>query len=368
MSETLRGPLRDLLGKKLAEAKAKALTGELAKEDVDAADRVAKLAAMDEAQDRVQPSRTKLIALLAIILGAVCLMLFRQVGTTNVELEATANALTFHLPGAAPLTRNWIVSSAGLLGYAQVAFDESAIADLVTIVPPGPGTVLLEALPDAKHAGSLTLAGIETAGPATVVAEPRQEGEYRIHIDSPGTKLTLTAHGRVRLNRGKEFVFAGAPKDFVFTVGDTPVDLDLGLGLEKEPDLYLQLPVDRLALARVEQYGAGERQVSAILAGSLIFEELNGQEYKLRPAEGIRMELGKRGTLRTASLLPGKISLRYNGQVNGIWTSAGADERSLMPSWFEYFRARQPVWLLLGTVTAALGLLQSLLKWMKLEF
>ena len=130
----------------------------------------------------------------------------------------------------------------------------------------------------------------------------------------------------------------------------------------------MQLPVDRLALARVEQYGAGSRQVSAILSGSLFFEELNGQEYKLRPAEGLRIELGKKGTLRTASLQPGKIALRYNGLVHGLWTSAGVEERSLMPNWFEYLRARQPVWLLLGTITAALGLAQSLLKWMKLEW
>ena len=108
--------------------------------------------------------------------------------------------------------------------------------------------------------------------------------------------------------------------------------------------------------------------MSAILSGSLFFEELNGQEYKLRPAEGLRIELGKKGTLRTASLQPGKIALRYNGLVHGLWTSAGVEERSLMPNWFEYLRARQPVWLLLGTITAALGLAQSLLKWMKLEW
>ena len=208
-------PLRDLLGKKLAEAKAKALKDELAKEDIDAADRVVKLAAMQEAQDRVQPSRFKLVLVVAMVLAAVCVPLFLHLGTTNVELEATANALTFHLPEATPLTRNWVVSSAGLLGYAQAAFDEGgAMTDVA--IPAGPGTVLLEALPDAKNAGSLTLAGIETAGPATVVAEPRQQGEYRIHIDSPGTKLTLSAHGRVRLNRSKELVFTGAPKDFVF--------------------------------------------------------------------------------------------------------------------------------------------------------
>ena len=356
-------PLRDLLGKKLAEAKAKALTGELAKEDVDAADRVAKLAAMQEAQDRVGPSRG-MMCLIGLGLALVCLLLFRREGETSVELEATANALAFHLPAAAPLTKSWVLSSAGVLGYAQASFDEGE----PDVIPPGPGTVLLEALPDPKNAGSLTLAGIETAGQATVAVEPRPEGEYRVHISSPGTKLTLTAHGRVRLNRAKEFRFTGAPKDFVFTLGETPVDLDLGLGQEKEPDLQMQLPVDRLALARVEQYGAGSRQVSAILSGSLFFEELNGQEYKLRPAEGLRIELGKKGTLRTASLQPGKIALRYNGLVHGLWTSAGVEERSLMPNWFEYLRARQPVWLLLGTITAALGLAQSLLKWMKLEW
>jgi len=356
-------PLRDLLGKKLAEAKAKALTGELAKEDVDAADRVAKLAAMQEAQDRVSPSRTKLICLFAIALAAVCLLLFRRVGTTSVELDAIANALTFHLPDAGPLTRNWVLSSAGVLGYAQVTFDEGE----PDVIPTGPGTLLLEALPDAQNAGSLTLAGIETAGQATVVLEPRPRGEYRVHINSPGTKLKLTARGRVRLNRAKEFRFTGAPKDFVFTVGETPVDLDLGLGQGGESDLYMQLPVDRLALARVEQYGEGSRQVSAILSGSLFFDELNGQEYKLRPAEGMRIEVGSNGRLRTALLLPGKIALRYNGPVQGVWTSTGVEERSLMPSWFEYLRARQPVWLLLGTITAALGLIQPLLKWLKLE-
>ena len=355
-------PLRALLGKKLAEAKAKALAGELAKEDVDAADRLAKLAAMQDAQARFRPSRL-MIYLFVFVLLAVVWFMFSELGTTGIELDATANALTFHLPGPAPLTRNWVLSSAGVLGYAEGSFDEGE----PDVIPAGPGTVLLEALPDPKNAGSLTLAGIETAGPATVAMEPRPEGEYRFHIHSPGTKLKFTAHGRVRLNRAREFRFTGAPKDFVFTLGETPVDLDLGLGLEKEPDLHMQLPVDRLALARVEQYGAGERQVSAILSGSLLFEELNGQEYKLRPAEGIRIELGTKGTLRTASLLPGKIALRYNGQIHGVWTSAGPDERSLMPNWFEYLRARQPVWLLLGAIMAAWGLAQPLLKWMRLE-
>ena len=194
--------------------------------------------------------------------------------------------------------------------------------------------------------------------------EPRPEGLYRLHLESPGTQLKLTAHGRIRMNRAREFQFTGAPRDFVFTVGETPVDLDLGLAQEKEPDLHMQLPVDRLTLARVEQYGAGIRQVSSILTGSVFFEELNGQEHKLRPAEGVRLELAN-GALRTASLLPGKIALRYNGEVKGVWTSAGPNERSLMPSWLEYLRAQQPLALLLSTVVAAWALFQSLLKWMR---
>lgn len=356
-------PLRELLGKKLAEAEAKALAGGLEKEDVDAADRVAKLAAMQEVQNRVRPSRWKLVGVFLTVLAVVCLLLFSRVSSTSIELEATATALSFHLPVAAPLSRNWVLSSIGIVNFREASFD----GDEPDVIPPGLDSVFLEGLPDPKNAGSLTLAGIETAGEATVMIEPGLEGQYRFHVQSPGTRLKLTAHGRVRLNRVRELLVTRMPKDFVFMLGETPVDLDVGLGPEKVPDLHMQLPVDRLTLARVEQYGETPRQVSAILAGSVFFEELNGQEYKLRPAEAMRLGPPSQGTLRTVSLLPGRIALRFNGQVQGVWTSGGAVERSLMPTWLEYLRAQRPLALLLGTITVGWTLFQYLLKWMKLE-
>ena len=55
--------------------------------------------------------------------------------------------------------------------------------------------------------------------------------------------------------------------------------------------------------------------------------------------------------------------MKFHGWVKDLSSGTVANPVNLMPTYFEWLRARQPLWLLWGAVGSVLGVTMALLKW-----
>ena len=142
-------------------------------------------------------------------------------------------------------------------------------------------------------------------------------------------------------------------------------ELILSLPQELSP---IPLSIQDLSLLRIDDRrgpdGLPVRRVSTILSGTIYFEELNGQQLKLRPGEVIQLE-GSTGEIASLVLKDNNIAIQFQGRVRGFTAGPSESRHSLMPTWLEWLKARQGSTLLWGTAIYLFGLVASVLRWLR---
>jgi hypothetical protein len=104
----------------------------------------------------------------------------------------------------------------------------------------------------------------------------------------------------------------------------------------------------------------------SILSGSIYFEELNGQELKVRPGEEIRFE-NSQGEIESLELKEDGVVFQFRGRVHGMTAGSAETSRSLMPTWLDWLKARRGLYLLWGTAVYLFGLIVGVLRWLKVS-
>jgi hypothetical protein len=124
------------------------------------------------------------------------------------------------------------------------------------------------------------------------------------------------------------------------------------------------IPVARaLAFNQRFRYKEPYRELSSILGGSVLLEDLNSREVKLGPGQSLRFATSEMEVPHLA-LERGGIRIRFSGAVEGMSTGTG-QQRNLMPRMLERL-AKSPALLLIGsTVLTLFGYLLGLRKWLQ---
>jgi len=159
-----------------------------------------------------------------------------------------------------------------------------------------------------------------------------------------------------------------SPKPVIFEPQWQQVNLDLTFLALPQKISPMPLAIQDLSLLRIEDRrgleGLPVRRVSTILSGTIYFEELIGQELKLRSGEAIRFE-GSEGQIEMLELKNDHIAFQFHGRVRGLTTGSSGIGRSLMPTWLEWLKARRGLYLLWGTAIYLFGLIAGVLRWLK---
>jgi len=204
-----------------------------------------------------------------------------------------------------------------------------------------------------------------------LVRKTEARGQYRIALQGEGFDLTANVNGPVRLNltRGRERqVSFLSPKAVVFEPQSHQVNLDLTFATLPQKVSTTPLAIQDLSLVRVEDRrgleGLPVREISTILSGSIYFEELNGQELRLRSGEAIRLK-GSTGEIDVLEFKDDEIIVQFHGNVQGMTAGASEIGRSVMPTWLEWLKARRGFYLLWGTAIYLYGLIAGVMRWLK---
>jgi hypothetical protein len=144
------------------------------------------------------------------------------------------------------------------------------------------------------------------------------------------------------------------------------VDTDLTLTDLSQPAFVSQLQAIGLSFSRIDEFRKRDetliRHSSTIVSGTLYFEALDGLALSLRSGEVLTFERVA-GVVRTLRLQHDDVALQFHGRVRGMRTGWGEMERSLMPTYLEWLKARHGLYLLWGSTLYCFGLIISLLRW-----
>lgn len=124
---------------------------------------------------------------------------------------------------------------------------------------------------------------------------------------------------------------------------------------------------EQLTVTERPDAGPGPKsEISSLLEGKIYFNELEGKEVVLRPAEHLAFG-ASRGELRTLAMDKdsGALKVALHATVQGMKTGAGLAERSRMPSYLEWIYARE--WARrFGAGASLFASIYGVLKWLKL--
>jgi hypothetical protein len=200
----------------------------------------------------------------------------------------------------------------------------------------------------------------------------RDDRAYRLSLrpaQGLDTSVKVNVNGSVRLGlpgSSPVQLDVASPKAIVLQSGSRGLDLDVTFPGGADQSLSPNITVRDLLFSRVDESRgltrSVVRQASTVIAGTLYFESLNGQERKLRPGEAIRIAMAE-GELRTLELRDDAIMLKFGGRVRGMSTGPEEHPRSLMPTYLEWLKANQAVVLLWSATLYVFGLITAVLRW-----
>ena len=354
--------------------------GEIPEDEVAALGRLARLVEYRSSAEAPPPRRPwPLVALGAGTLLIASLLLFARVWNTEIELEIQATEVSFSLPSQQVLFEDMSLSSLGASGLARVTIPELESGDPVkTNAPPADETadedarVLLEAGADGARKGTIGIAAI-VPGKDTEVSLRRgdQPGQYRLSLRNAKGRIQVDVAGPLRIagtGGPVRTVDVMSPRAIVLEPGSEVVDLDLTFVDLAGAAMTPQVPIERLALRRVDEFGERGlsivRTISTIVSGTLFFESLNGLQRPVRSGEALRFE-NSSGEMRTVVLGPDHLTMSFHGRVDGMKTGSDGSERSLMPTWLDWLRARHGLSLLWGTSVYLFGIGLAVVKWFR---
>jgi hypothetical protein len=373
-SESLRQLLRDRTS--AAVEKAVRSGGEIAEDEVAALGRLARLVEHRKAAEPAPPRRPWLLVVLcASTLVIASALLFARVPETEVELEIGATEVSFSLPSQQVLFENMSLSSIGASGLGRVTLPEAANGEPGETDAPGPdddAAVRLEAVTDGARKGTIGISAIVPgAGTDVWLRRADQPGQYRLSLRNAKGPIQVDVQGPLRIaatGTPARTVDLLSPRAVVLEPGPPVVDLDLTFVDLAAVAMTSQVPIERLALRRVDEFGdrglSIVRTVSTIVSGMLFFESLNSLQRPLRSGEALRFERSS-GEMRTVRLGPDHLTLNFHGRVAGMKTGSDENPRSLMPTWLDWLRARHGLSLLWGTSVYLIGIGFAVVKWFR---
>lgn len=367
--------LRELLVRqaKMAGEEAVRSDGRVAVQQVEALERLARLVKLyDAAQPSPPRQRWPLTLAFGTTLLIVSVLLFARVGETEIEVELAVSEVSFVLGTQEKLADEMALSALGISGFQETRLPRARNRDAETLVSAdaGSGLRLSVASGGGRH-GSISLETLMLpTGTRVSVGSTGLPREYRLSLTSAGQELRAAVNGPVRVvvsGGGIRQLDFATPQAVLLRSGAHEVDLDLALLDSGRTVFSPQLSTTGLSFTRIDEAtDAGStvvRRVSAILAGTLYFESLNGEERKLRAGEVIQFERAQ-GEIRTLRLAGDHIDLAFHGRVGGFSIGPGEVRRSLMPTWLDWLKARHGLSLLWGTALYLFGLIVGVLRWL----
>lgn len=370
--------LRQLLLDRTSAAVEKAVRsgGEIAEDEVAALGRLARLVEHRKAAEAPQPRRPWLLVVLcASTLLIASVLLFARVPETEVELEIGATEVSFSLPTQQVLFENMSLSSLGVSGLRRVILPEVADGEPGETDTPGPdedAAVRLEAVDDGARRGTIGIAAIVPgAGTEVWLRRADQPGQYRLSLRNAKGPIQVDVKGPLRIaatGTPARTIDVVSPRAVVLEPGPAVVDLDLTFVDLAGAAMTSQVPIERLAMRRVDEFGdrglSIVRTISTIVSGTLFFESLNSLERPLRSGEALRFERSS-GEMRTVRLEPGHLTMSFHGWVGGMKTGSDESPRNLMPTWLDWLRARHGLSLLWGTSVYLFGIGFAIVRWFR---
>jgi hypothetical protein len=364
---------RDLL-KQQAEAAAEALRAgaDVAPERVERLQRLQRVVEIYDATHPAPRSRWPVAAVFLTTLIGCSVLLFVRRGETDIRLDLAVSEVAFGLPAAQKLTELTPLTTLGALGMREIqlprARDRAArsLHSADEAVPPA----RLAQAAEGKRQGSITLETIIL--PANTHLRIHSEGapSLRLSLQRAETDLQASVYGPIEVavaGEGPQRLDIASPQPVLFRPATSEADLDLSLAGPGKSVFAVPLRADSLSFIQVDQAGDEARSIvrrtSTILSGTLYFESLNGEERKLRPGEMLELSRA-RGEITELRVEPDHLALRYQGRVEGLTIGAGGSQRSLMPTWLDWLKARRGAWLLWGTAVYLFGLVMGFLRWL----
>ena len=375
-------PLRVLLRDRSSAAVEKAVRsgGEVAEDEVAAIGRLARLVEYRNVAESTPPRRPwPLVALGAGTLLIASLLLFARVPETEVELEIGATEVSFSLPSQQVLFENMSLSSLGVSGLARVTLPEEADGEpgeagaaLSNDTADEDAAVRIETIEEGPRKGTIGIAAIVPgAGTDVWLRRADQPGQYRLSLRNAKGPIQVDVGGPLRVAvsgsppRTVDMMYSRA---IVLEPGPEVVDLDLTFVDLAGAAMTPQVPIERLAFRRVDEFGdhglSIVRTLSTIVSGTLFFESLNGVHRPIRSGEALRFERSS-GEMRTVRLEPRHVTLNFNGWVSGMKTGSDESPRSLMPTLLDLLRAQHGLSLLWGTTVYLFGIGLAVVRWFK---
>jgi hypothetical protein len=371
-------PLRDLLNRQAKAVSEEAIQsgGQVSAEQVEALGRLVRLV---EICDAAGPSPLRkwwpVGALLSTLL-IVSILFFARVSETEIELDLTLSEIGFIFPKQQILAEAMPVSALGVSGLEEIQLPRTRDRTARTLrASEGAGSaVRLAVASDGERQGTATLAALTLpAGRRVWLRAMEVTRQYRLSMNGSGLVLRVDVDGPIGIGLSgapAEQLDSATPRPILLRPGSHEVDLDFTPSGASANAFPVRLSASDLSLFRIDQFMDAERtvirRVSTILSGTVRLEALHGQERSLRPGEGVQFARSH-GEIRALRLYDDRIALKFHGRVRGMTVGSGESPSSLMPTYFEWLRARHGLSLLWGTTLYVFGLIVAALRWWGIE-
>jgi hypothetical protein len=335
--------------------------------------RLARLVELGKAAEPTPPRQLwPLLVLGGSTLLVASVLLFARVTETEVELELGATEVSFSLLGQQVLFENMSMSSLVASGLRRVTLPEVDDADPGDASPDEDASVRLETVQDGTRRGTIGITAIVPGAGADVwIRRADVPGQYRLSIRNATDPIQVDVGGPVHIAASgirPRIVDPKTPQAIVLEPSREIVDLDLTFVDVAGAAMTPQVPIEHLAMRRVDEFGDRGRSIvrtiSTIVSGTLFFESLNGQQRPLRSGEALRFEHSS-GEMRTVRLEPSHLTMSFHGRVRGMKTGSDESQQNLMPTWLDWLRARHGLSLLWGTSVYLFGIGTAVVRWFK---
>ncbi len=295
------------------------------------------------------PDRSILLAGLSVIILIASLSFFLRVSTTEIRLELMVSEVNFTLPQQPVLTSVLKLSSIGASGLkdVQLPFDSSIFSSSIIPSESSGTAILLSVDTTVKRFGTLALDPILLpVGLKIGLRRTDVDGEYRLSFEGKELTVPVQVNGFVKMAlppNTSEGLHFSSPGFINLNTEKDVFDLDLNLSPGSNTLFSGIIPADSLSLLRIDEHIDNEtsvvRSVSTVLSGTLYLQSLRGEEQPLHPGEQVRFQTS-RGTITKLELKSNHISFVYNGDVSGMTITTENKKISLMPTYFQWFKAR----------------------------
>jgi hypothetical protein len=349
--------------------------GEVSSEKLESLRRLSGLVEIGNAsQPKASRQRLSLIIIFVITFLTLSILLFGHRDSAEIELDAEVDQLSFVVPAQQLISESLPLSALGASGLSQIQLPRARDEDSRTLSAPQSSglDILLAAIKDDHPGGEISFPDLVLSAKTHVWLEKTMLPlQYRLTLEGSGLNLAANVNGTVQLSvagPGPQRLIFLSPKPIVFEAKPGPVNFDLTLTSLPHSISAVPITTEDLSLLRIEdRKGPGSepvRLVSSILSGTIYFDELNGEEVKLRPRQTIRLGQSE-GEIQFLQLKDDRLIVQFHGRVHGLQTGSEGTAKNLMPTWLEWLKARRGLYLFWGTGIYLFGLIAGFLRWWK---